>query len=184
MVKPVSSAMQDYLEAIGRLADERGFARVRDIANRIGVTQPTVTGALRNLAEMELVNYKPYEVVTMTSQGRQLARGVRRRHELLSRFFTDVLGLPPATAESDACRVEHDLSRETVERLVAFMEFIDSCPRAGAGWLERFAASCESGACAGCIEECMEKLRDHAEGSVESTTVSGRRGRETGDRGR
>ena len=164
MAKPLTSAMQDYLEAIGRLADERGFARVRDIADTVGVRQPTVTGALRNLAEMELVNYKPYEVITLTAHGRKLARGVRRRHDLLTRFFTDVLGLPPATTESDACRVEHDLSRRTVERLVAFMEFIDSCPRAGAEWLQAFAMSCEGGvesrACAACIEDCREKLRD------------------------
>lgn len=164
VAKPLTSAMEDYLEAIARLADDGGFARARDIATEIGVKQPTVTGALRHLAEMELVNYKPYEVVTLTAQGTSLARGVRKRHELLSRFFKDVLGLPPPTAEADACRVEHDLSRQTVERLVAFMEFVETCPRAGPDWLERFSRRCngrfERGACAACVGECLARVRD------------------------
>jgi DtxR family Mn-dependent transcriptional regulator len=172
--------MEDYLEAIDSLADKVGFARVRDIAGSVGVTQPTVTGALKHLAEMGLVNYKPYEVITLTPRGREAARRVRGRHELLSRFFEDVLGLPPATAESDACRVEHDLSRKTVEGLVAFMEFLETCPRAGVEWLERFSAGCGggraarepgraggdargSGACAACISELLRRVRARAD---------------------
>lgn len=164
MAKSLTSAMEDYLEVIVSLAEDQGFARVRDIAGSAGVTQPTVTGALKHLSEMGLVNYKPYEVITLTRQGREAARRVRRRHELLSRFFTDVLGLPAATSESDACRVEHDLSRETVQRLVDFMGFLDSCPRAGAGWLERFADRCKGGpetaTCTACIEKCLRGVRD------------------------
>ena len=169
-VKPLTSAMEDYMEAIGRLAESDGFARVRDIAGATGVKQSTVTGALRHLAEMDLVNYAPYEVITLTRQGRQLARRIRRRHEVLSRFMTDVLGLPPSTSEADACRVEHDLSRETVERLVAFMEFVDSCPRAGPEWLERFAGSCTGGpgqeSCAACVELCLSGIRAAGPGAA------------------
>jgi DtxR family Mn-dependent transcriptional regulator len=161
--KQLSATMEDYLEAIASLADQGGFARVRDIAGSLGVTQPTVTGALKHLAEMGLVNYTPYEVITLTPRGREAARRVRRRHKLLSRFFEEVLGLPAATAESDACRVEHDLSRKTVEGLVAFMEFLETCPRAGVEWLERFAAGCggasEPDACAACISGLLKEVR-------------------------
>ena len=160
--KQLSATMEDYLEAIASLADEGGFARVRDIAGSVGVTQPTVTGALLDKPIMVLP-IPPYEVITLTPRGREAARRVRRRHKLLSRFFEDVLGLPPATAESDACRVEHDLSRKTVEGLAAFMEFLETCPRAGAEWLERFAAGCgggsESDACAACISELLRRAR-------------------------
>ena len=118
----VSSAMEDYLEAILRLSERGGVARVRDIAGALDVALPTVTGALRNLAGRELVNYRPYELITLTAKGREVARKTARRQEVLSRFLTEVLGVPAEAADADACRLEHGLSPGTMDRLVAFME--------------------------------------------------------------
>lgn len=131
MPKPpaITPAMEDYLEAILDLAGEGGIARARDIASSMKVSRPSVTGALRHLAEHGLVNYRPYEVITLTPAGAEAAERVRRRHEALSRFLRDVLGVPAATAERDACRIEHGLSRGTVARLVAFMERLEEGPR-------------------------------------------------------
>ena len=172
-----SAAMEDYLEAILRLSEEGGVARVRDIANAVDVTPSTVSGALRNLADLELVNYRPYEVITLTSKGSEVAGRISRRHELLSRFFRVALGVPDETADADACRLEHGLSRETVDRLIAFMEFLEDCPRAGPNWVEHFRERCREelkpGSCLKCIEgwlpEARAKLSERCERPREGT---------------
>ena len=113
----VSATMENYLEAIYKLKQSKGAARVKDIAGETGVAVSTVSGALRSLSSQGLVNYQPYEWVTLTEPGEEIARRVDRRHRLISRFFTEVLGVDVEIAREDACRMEHGISPETVERL-------------------------------------------------------------------
>lgn len=160
----LSAAMEDYLEAILRLSEECGVARVRDIARSVGVTLSSVSGALQKLGQMELVNYQPYEIVTLTSKGSEVAGRISRRHELLSSFLRGVLGVPDETADADACRIEHGLSRETVDRLIAFMEFLEDCPRAGPDWVEHLRERCREKlkpeSCLKCIEDWLPGVRE------------------------
>jgi DtxR family Mn-dependent transcriptional regulator len=107
---------------------------VRDIASALGVSRPSASGAVRTLAAQGLVNHKPYEAVTLTRKGAIAARRIARRHAALSRFFREGLGVAEETAERDACRIEHGVSRETVGRLVALMEFLESRPRVVSDW--------------------------------------------------
>ena len=130
----LTPAMEDYLEAILALSAEGGVARARDIAKELGVSRPSVTGALRHLAEHGFVNYRPYELITLTPEGTEVARRVSRRHEVLSRFLRGALGVAPEAAEKDACRIEHGLSRDTVDRLVALVEFLEDRPRLVREW--------------------------------------------------
>jgi DtxR family Mn-dependent transcriptional regulator len=158
-----TAAMEDYLEAILRLSKEDGVARVRDIASAVGVRPSTVSGALRNLGEKGLVNYRPYEVITLTPEGAKIAEKISRRYDLLSGFFRGVLGVPDEIADADACRLEHGLSRETVERLSAFMEFLADCPRTGRDWLEHFQevyrSHSKSETCGDCFENWVKETR-------------------------
>jgi len=126
--------MEDYLEVILALSAEGGVARARDIASAMKVSRPSVTGALRQLAGHGLVNYKPYELITLTPEGADAARRVSRRHDILLRFLREVLSVGKEIAERDACRIEHGLSRETADRLVAFMEFLEERPRFASDW--------------------------------------------------
>ena len=134
----ISQKLEDYLEAIFHLMAEKRVARVRDIARSMGVRMPTVTGALKHLAEHGLVNYEPYQYVTLTSEGVKIARGMIRRHDVLKRFMADVLALPEDIAEHDACGMEHALSDETLDRLIQFLEFIKTCPEAGDDLIDNF----------------------------------------------
>ena len=79
MTRPLSATQEDYVETIFRLAEENRVARVKDIAAHLGVHKSTVTGALRSLSEMGLVNYEPYGYITLTAVGEQRARHPRRR---------------------------------------------------------------------------------------------------------
>ena len=119
---PLSSNMEDYLEAIAECEDEAGFARVTAIRDLLGVKTPSVTGALRVLAERGYLTHKPYQGVKLTAKGRRAAADVKARHVILSSFLTDVLGVKPKTADIDACKMEHTVSRETLDKLHAFLQ--------------------------------------------------------------
>ena len=122
--KKLTASQEDYLEAILLEIRQRGAARVRDVAGRLHVAMPSVTGALKTLAKRGLVNYRPYELVTLTDRGRRLAEKIAGRHRALQEFFTGVLGVDPATAERNACRIEHAVDDELLSRLKSFAAFV------------------------------------------------------------
>ena len=120
----LSASLEDYLEAIYNISCENQIARAKDIAERLDVARASVTGALKTLAERELINYKPYGYISLTERGRKLAWKIVRRHEILSFFFSEVLGVEAPAAQAAACRTEHTLGSEVTSRLTAFVEFV------------------------------------------------------------
>lgn len=126
MARPVSPVLEDYLEAIAELGRGDTPARSRDIAARVRVHKSTVTAALRSLSAKGLVVYSPYAAVQLTEAGRRVALQVCRRHRLLRRFLGEVLGMASEAADATACRLEHAVDREVVERLVRLGEFLES----------------------------------------------------------
>lgn len=122
MAKHLSSNMEDYLEAIAAAEKEDGLARVTDVRDLLGVKTPSVTGALRVLAEKGYLKHEPYRGVKLTAKGRRAAQDVKKRHVILSHFLTEVLGVGAKTADIDACKMEHTVSRETLDRLHTFLQ--------------------------------------------------------------
>ncbi len=118
----LSPTLEDYLEVISRVISKRRVARVRDVAAAMGVHKSTVTAALKSLSEKGLVEYSPYEVTTLTASGRKAAAEVLRRHELIRDFLTDVLLIDEAVADANACRMEHAMDAEVLERFAMFAE--------------------------------------------------------------
>ena len=136
--KPLTATMENYLEIIFTLSNEKPAVRVKDIAKRLGVKMPTVTNMLKTLNERGLIDYERYEYLELTPKGAQVGREIDKRHQILRSFLTDILGIDFQKAAEEACRMEHAVGPTTMERFVAFMEFIQSCPRTGDNWLERF----------------------------------------------
>ncbi len=130
--------MEDYLEAIYNLVKEKRVVRVRDIAKKLGVKMPTVTNMLKTLSDKGMIDYEKYEYLELTGKGSDVGSDIDQRHQILRKFLTDILKIDFDQADEDACRMEHAVSPTTLERLVDFMEFIETCPRAGAGWIEYF----------------------------------------------
>ncbi len=155
MSEALSASLEDYLEAILGLLDGDGEAHVSDIAERLGVTMPSVTGALHTLAERKLVNYQPYSTVTLTSRGRRIAEGVSHRHQVFSTFFGRVLGLKGRIAEENACRLEHAIDDEVLERLGEYIAFVHQCPLGTCRWEGGFGYFCEHGRA---VDDCEERL--------------------------
>jgi len=119
----LSAALEDYLEIISQLAAEHGVARASNIADALSVHKSTVTSALKGLAERGLINYSPYALVTLTPSGRRVAREIRKRHGVIRRFLEEVLSVEAPVAEANACRMEHVVDREVLERLALFAQF-------------------------------------------------------------
>ncbi len=158
----LSASLEDYIEAIYHIVDEKLVARSKDIAARLDVSRASVTEALRALSKKELIHYAPYEAITMTEKGKQVAQDVIFRHDTLKRFFTDVLAIDDETAENGACKIEHAAPPEIISRMVNFIEFIRLCPRGGDDLIEGFSDFHQQGRtninCNDCVSSCQEKI--------------------------
>jgi len=160
----ITASQEDYLEAIFHIAAEKQAARAKDIAKKLKVNMSSVTGALQALVNKGLINYAPYELITLTSEGKKIAEDVVRRHEVLRDFFLRILGADSREAGENACRVEHAVSRSILDRIIKFMEFLEVCPRAGKSFIEAFKEYCEAGldqkACVRCSFQSLEELKE------------------------
>ena len=136
--KPLTPVMEDYLEAIFDLDQDKKVVRVKDIAKRMDVKMPTVSSMLKTLNDRGLVHYEKYEYIELTKTGERVGKEMRRRHGVLNKFLTEILKIDAKSADEEACKMEHALSSTTLDSLVDFMEFIQVCPRAGESWLDHF----------------------------------------------
>ena len=125
----LTESLEDYLEAIYRIIRERQVARPKEIAARMRVSSASVTGALKTLAERELIHYAPYDFVTFTPGGMAVAEEIYRRHEQLKGFLRDFLHVEEIEAEEVACKMEHAVSRSVLEKLIRLAAAIQDCPR-------------------------------------------------------
>jgi len=156
----LSSAMEDYLEAIYHLERERRFARVRDIARRLDVKMSSVTSALKSLCSRGLISYDPHQFITLTERGLEKAREIVRKHEVLKRFLVKVLRVTDEAAEDNACRIEHHLDPEVIEKLVRFVEFAEMCPVDKTRWVQAASEGCDD--CIGCLDEARSHVQTRA----------------------
>ncbi|OHB73151.1 MAG: hypothetical protein A2Z25_08905 [Planctomycetes bacterium RBG_16_55_9] len=138
----LSASLEDYLEAIFNLASESNIARSKDIAQLLGVSRSSVTGALRVLKKKGLANYKPYDYVTLTGSGQAAAAEVARRHNILKAFFINILGIEPNLAQHAACKAEHALGPEIIARLLYFIDFVTHTGKNGYDLADEFQQFC------------------------------------------
>ncbi len=154
----LTASQEDYLEAIYHISAKKMAARAKDIAQYLDVRASSVTGALRTLGKLELVNYAPYDLITLTEKGKVVAADVVLRHQALKRFLVDVLGVESKEADEAACQMEHTVPRAIVERLVKYSEYVTTCPKGGITWESGFGYYCKHG----CTEkDCNHCTFDH-----------------------
>lgn len=129
---------QEYVEIIYGLLQETPVARIKDISRLRRVTPSTVSTIIDNLGKQNLVSHQKFGYVILTPEGNTLGEALARRHQLVSSFLTDVLGVDPKVAQDDACLIEHVIAAETYEKLLDFIEFMANCPMSGSFWLQQF----------------------------------------------
>ena len=136
-------SVEDYLEAIYSLILNKGYARTKDIAAELNVTSPSVSGMLKKLDKEGFVYYEKYGGITLTPDGEEIAKSVKHRHETLTKLLK-IIFVSDEIAEKDACKLEHDLSPESIMQLTNFVKFIESRPM-HPEWLEYFKTFCKTG---------------------------------------
>lgn len=130
MTKPVSKrtsgsvAMDDYLEQILHLIEDKGYARAVDISSNLGISQASVTNMLRKLDTEGLVKHEKYRGTVLTEDGRRIARAIVERHETLTRFLR-LFGLEEETIYLDVEGMEHHVSRPTLEVIRAMADALE-----------------------------------------------------------
>ncbi len=156
----LSASLEDYIEAIYHIIEEKLVARSKEIAAKLDVSRASVTEALRALSKKGLINYAPYEAITLTDEGKIVAEDVIFRHDALKRFFIEVLAIDSHIAEEGACKVEHSAPPEIIARMIDFTEFIKVCPRGGEDLIKGFAEYCIKGKqgekCNNCVSGCLD----------------------------
>ena len=114
----IHESAEDYLEAILKLRENCGMVRSIDIVHELGFSKPSVSVAMRNLRENGYIRMDGDGYITLLPPGEEIAQRIYGRHKLLTQIFVQ-LGVSQETAAADACKVEHDLSEETFEKIKA-----------------------------------------------------------------
>ena len=112
----IHKSAEDYLETMLMLKQERGYIRSVDVADRLGVTKPSVSYATKRLRESGYISFDPAGMIVLLPPGQEIAARMLERHTLLTDLLIG-LGVSPETAQEDACKVEHDLSEETFDAI-------------------------------------------------------------------
>ena len=112
----IQESAEDYLEAILMLHNEKGLVRSIDVAHRLDFSKPSVSRAVKLLREEGHLTMSADGALELTETGREIAERIYERHQLLTLWFTE-LGVSEEQAAIDACRVEHDISAETFQKL-------------------------------------------------------------------
>lgn len=112
----IRESAEDYLEAILVLSQKGSGVRSVDIASMLSVSKPSVSHAMKLLREDGYIAMDRYGTVTLLDKGAEIANRVYERHTVLTRML-ESLGVPSEIARADACKMEHDISEESFERI-------------------------------------------------------------------
>lgn len=125
--KTISASLEDYLEVIYEIFNEKQGVKAVEISRRLGVGRSSVTDALKSLSDKKLVNYGRYDVISLTEEGKTAAKEIIAKHNVLCEFLVHVLGVSPQEADENACRIEHVISKNVAESFAKFMETDHQC---------------------------------------------------------
>lgn len=175
--KEVSHSMAHYLQAVAALKKKKGYAKVGDIADQLGVSKSGVTSMLRSLQSRGLIDHERYGCVELTPTGSLLAERTESSRRVVAMFLTDILGVSEEIAEEDACMIEHLVSPQAMTQLLRLTVFLRSDHATAASFRQIFREKRDEcmghtpGECDLCGETCLresfvreEMLRQSASG--------------------
>ena len=119
----LSSGLEDYIETIYVAYLNETPLKGADLARKMGISRASVSEALSKLVTKKLITYNSYETITLTPLGMEFAKTVYNKHHILKDFFEEVLGIPAKEAGENACKIEHIISQNVLNKMVEFTEF-------------------------------------------------------------
>ncbi len=155
----ITHSAAHHLMAIAELLNKYGYARVTDVARHLGITRGSASITLKALKERRLVVEDENKFLLLSEEGKNLVQAIQSKRRVLIKFFQDVLGVNPELAEIDACKVEHLISHQTGEKLLAFIKFLFSDEKKARDFLRAFHESSldcgGSESCPYCMDACL-----------------------------
>jgi Mn-dependent transcriptional regulator len=127
-MEKLTFSMENYLEAVYELSEGTHGARVSDVAARLHYSRPSASNAMNTLSEKGLVTGERYGEVFLTEEGRALAEFTAKKHQVIRRFFTEILHIDPTVADNDACAIEHVISNDSILAMWEYMNEIEGSP--------------------------------------------------------
>ena len=128
-MKEITSSKEDYLRVLLELSKNEQNIHLKDVAEALGITRASVSRMMGILMESGYIIKEKYGAVSLTNNGRNVAIRITKRRKLIKKFLTDILGVETVTAESDACRMEHAISKETAEKLSQQLKRLSNCEK-------------------------------------------------------
>lgn len=117
----IKESAENYLEAILMINKEKGYARSIDIANELGFAKPSVSVAMKHFREEGYIETDSDGKITLTPKGLEVAESVYERHQIIARALM-ALGVDEKTAYEDSCKIEHDISRQSFDKLKEYLQ--------------------------------------------------------------
>ena len=115
----IKESAENYLEAILMINKKKGSVRSIDVANELGFSKPSVSVAMKSFREEGYINVDEDGSITLTPKGYEVANRVFERHQMIAQILISI-GVSPETAYEDSCKIEHDLSQETFDKIKEF----------------------------------------------------------------
>lgn len=116
----ITSGLEDYLELIHNSISNNQPIKAIDIANKFNISRSSVSEALIRLADMDFIIYEGRRGIKITQKGIEQAKKITKKHEILSNFFVQILGVDEALANKNACKIEHVIDDELIEKIVNY----------------------------------------------------------------
>ena len=172
--KEITTTLENHLKLIGEILLEKKVARAKEISSKLGVSSSTVTSTLKTLKEKGLIKYEPYQYITLTDKGENLAKQLLKKEKILIGFLEEVLDISEEDAEKIACDMEHSVSDDNLEKFQQFLIFLDNCPLGGTDFKKRFDEFKVSDKdylknCEECISSCLENYLSENNSKVDDT---------------
>jgi len=117
----IKESGENYLETILVLSKKMGAVRSIDVANELNFSKPSISVAMKHFREDGYINMDKDGIITLTDKGREIATRVYERHQLIAKILIS-LGISEETAYEDSCKIEHDLSQESFEKIKEYYE--------------------------------------------------------------
>ncbi len=119
----LSSGLEDYLEEIYIAHINDTPLKGAQLARKLNISRASVSEALSKLVSKDLIKYNSYEAITLTRKGLEDAQQIYAKHHILKNFFENVLEITPQEASENACKVEHIISQNILDKMTEFTEF-------------------------------------------------------------
>lgn len=122
----LTPSMEDYVEMIYRLSKDSGYTRINELSNALNVQPPSATRMVQKLAEIHLVYYERYGVITLTEKGKLKGNMLLVRHNIVEKFLSSI-GVTEGILEETE-KIEHTVSKETLSCMTTYLSFLKDNP--------------------------------------------------------